>query len=100
MVTAAATRNRRECGMRIFLQQRPEAGEQPKFYQIELQQDLLGGWVLQREWGQAGSRTSYKREVFLERKDALDALSKARDAQIKKGFQVMFSQGADDPRRV
>lgn len=86
--------------MRIFLQQRPEAGEQPKFYQIALQQDLLGGWILLREWGQLGQRSSSKREVFLDRKDAIDALSKARDAQIKKGYQVMFSQGADDPRRV
>ena len=86
--------------MRIFLQQRPLAGEPPKFYQLSLEQDLLGGWVLLREWGQPGARTSAKREVFLDREDAISALSKARDSQLKRGFQVMFAQGADDPRRV
>lgn len=86
--------------MRIFLQQRPVAGEPPKFYQLSLEQDLLGGWVLLREWGQPGVRTAAKREVFLDRQDAVAALSKARDSQLKRGFQVMFAQGADDPRRV
>jgi predicted DNA-binding WGR domain protein len=86
--------------MRIFLQQRPVAGEPPRFYQLSLQQDLLGGWVLLREWGQPGGRNTAKREVFLDRQDALDALSKARDSQVKRGFQVMFAQGAEDPRKV
>lgn len=86
--------------MRLYLQQRPAAGEPPKFYQISLEQDLLGGWILIREWGQPGQRSSAKREVFLERKDAVGALEKARDSQLKRGFQVMFAQGADDPRRV
>jgi predicted DNA-binding WGR domain protein len=86
--------------MRLFLQQRPVAGEQPKFYQISLEQDLLGGWVLLREWGQPGQRSAAKREVFLDRKDAVSALEKARDSQLKRGFQVMFAQGAEDPRRV
>jgi predicted DNA-binding WGR domain protein len=86
--------------MRIFLQQRPVAGEPPRFYQISLQQDLLGSWVLLREWGQPGGRNAAKREVFLDQQDALEALSKARDSQVKRGFQVMFAQGAEDPRKV
>ncbi len=84
--------------MRIYLQQRPVAGEQPRFYSISLQQDLLGGWVLLREWGQPGGRNSAKRELFLDRDDAMKALASARDSQLKRGFQVMFSQGADAPR--
>jgi predicted DNA-binding WGR domain protein len=86
--------------MRIFLQQRPVAGESPRFYQISLEQDLLGSWVLLREWGQPGARNSAKREVFLDREEALRALSRHRDSQLKRGFQVMFAQGADDPRKV
>jgi predicted DNA-binding WGR domain protein len=84
--------------MRIYLQQRPVAGEQPRFYSINLSQDLLGGWVLMREWGQPGGRNSAKRELFLDREDALNALANARDGQIKRGFQVMFAQGVDAPR--
>lgn len=83
--------------MRVFLQTRPLASEAPKYYQIALQQDLLGGWTLTREWGQQGGRVSLKREVYLERDDALAAFEHARDVQIKKGFQLMFSQGADSP---
>jgi predicted DNA-binding WGR domain protein len=86
--------------MRIFLQQRPVAGEPPRFYQLTLEQDLLGSWVLLREWGQPGGRNSAKREVFLDREAAMSALSKLRDSQIRRGFQVMFAQGAEDPRKV
>lgn len=84
--------------MKLYLQQRAVAGEAPRFYSISLQQDLLGGWVLLREWGQPGARHSAKRELFLDRDAAMEALSKARDSQLKRGFQVMFSKGADLPR--
>jgi predicted DNA-binding WGR domain protein len=83
--------------MRIFLQTQPESTEAPRYYQIVLQQDLLGGWTLTREWGLQGGRISVKREIYLERDDALAAFEQARDAQIKRGFRLMFSQGADSP---
>lgn len=83
--------------MRIFLQTQPAAGEAPKYYQLVLEQDLFGGWSLIREWGQQGSRASVKREQFLELKGAQEALERARDAQLKRGFRVMFSQGAEAP---
>jgi len=86
--------------MRIFMQTKPMAAEPPRYYQIALQQDLLGGWTLTREWGQKGVRVSLKREVYLERDDALAAFEHARDAQIKRGFQVMFSQGSESPYAV
>jgi predicted DNA-binding WGR domain protein len=81
--------------MRIFMQTKPAASEAPRYYQIMLQQDLLGGWTLTREWGQQGGRASLKREVYLERDDALQAFEHARDAQLKRGFHVMFSQGLE-----
>ena len=81
--------------MRIFMQTKPVAGEAPRYYQILLQQDLLGGWTLTRDWGQPGGRTSSKREVFLERDDALAAFEHARDAQLRRGYHVMFSQGLE-----
>ena len=79
--------------MRLFMQSPTTGTEAPRYYQIVLQQDLLGGWTLFREWGQQGGRASSKREVFLERDAALVAFEHARDAQIKRGFRVMFSQG-------
>ncbi len=84
--------------MRLLLQQRPLAGEIPKYVQLILQQDMLGGWSLLREAGQIGGKASLKREQFLEQAAALAAFERARDAQIKRGFQVMFAQGASAPQ--
>ncbi len=59
--------------------------------------DLLGGWTLYRESGVQGGRATLKREQFLERDEATVAFEKARDAQLKRGFRVMFAQGQEDP---
>ena len=80
--------------MRLLLQQRPLAGENPKYVQLILQQDLLGGWSLLRESGQTGGKSVLKREQFLDHQLAIEAFEKARDAQLKRGFQVMYTQGA------
>ena len=84
--------------MRIFLQQKPAANELPRYFQLILQQDLLGGWTLVRESGQIGGKSQLKREVYLEQDQAIAAFEKARDLQLKRGFQIMFAQGAEAPR--
>jgi predicted DNA-binding WGR domain protein len=84
--------------MRLLLQQKPASGEAPKYVQLMLQQDLLGGWTLLREAGQIGGKAQLKRELYLEQDAAIAAFEKARDAQVRKGFQVMFAQGANAPR--
>lgn len=85
--------------MRLLLQQRPQGHEAPRFVQLMLQPDLLGGWTLVRESGQiGGGRTVLKREQYLDRESAYTAIEKARDQQIKRGFQLMFAQGLDAPK--
>lgn len=84
--------------MRIYLQQRPTAGEAPKYVQLSLEQDLFGGWLLTRESGTTGARPTVKREQYLARDAAIAAFESARDAQVKRGFQIMFAQGAEAPR--
>ena len=84
--------------MRLLLQQRPDGPEAPRFVQLMLQPDLLGGWTLLREIGQIGGKSQLRREQYLERDAALTAFAAARDAQVRKGFLVMFAQGADAPR--
>ena len=84
--------------MRLLMQQRPGPGETPKYVQLVLQQDMLGGWALLREAGQTGGKCTLKREQFLEHAAALQAFEKARDAQLKRGFLVMFAQGASAPQ--
>ena len=84
--------------MRLLLQQRPEGREAPRFVQLMLERDLLGGWSLVRESGQIGGRSTLRREQYLDQASATAALEHARDLQLKKGFQVMYSQGAGAPR--
>ncbi|MGA9342690.1 MAG: WGR domain-containing protein [Rhodanobacteraceae bacterium] len=79
--------------MRIFMQTKAPIDEAPRYYQIALEQDLLGGWTLSREWGRQGSRGAGKREVYLDRDEAFNAFEHIRDAQLRRGFQIMFRQG-------
>jgi hypothetical protein len=85
--------------MRIFLQQPPAAGEPTRYHKFTLEQDLLGSWWLLRESGQVGGRASTKREVHASQAEALAAFEAARDAQLKRGFRITFSEGAEAPRR-
>ncbi len=84
--------------MRIFLQQPPVAGENPKFVKLSLEQDLLGGWFLDRESGLMGGRSTRKRDIFTDASLAISAFEAARDQQLKRGFRVMFAEGAEAPR--
>ena len=82
--------------MRIYMQTRSDDSAPLRFYQLSLQQDLLGGWTLYREWGNQGARSSMKREVYLDRDSAVSAFEKARDSQVKRRFRVVFSQGMEN----
>ena len=84
--------------MRVFLQQRPDAGEAPRYVQLTLQPDLFGGWELLRETGQIGGRATLKREQYLLQDEANAAFEKARDSHLKRGLQLMFARGADAPK--
>ncbi|HET6546707.1 MAG TPA: WGR domain-containing protein [Rhodanobacteraceae bacterium] len=85
--------------MRIFMQAKPAGEEQPRYYQVTLEQDLLGGWTLDREWGQPGGRISTRREIYLERDAALAAFEEVRDAQLKRGLRIMFCRGLEQHAR-
>ncbi|MGH8182163.1 MAG: WGR domain-containing protein [Rhodanobacteraceae bacterium] len=82
--------------MHLYMQIPPGSGAQPRYCRIALEQDLLGGWTLYRESGTEGGRATLKREVYLDRDAALAAFESARDAQIKRGFKVMITQGIEN----
>ena len=84
--------------MRVLLQQRPGAGEAPRYVQLTLQPDLFGSWELLRESGQIGGRAQLRREQYLLQDEANAAFEKARDSHLKRGFQLMFARGADAPK--
>ena len=83
--------------MRLYLQSVPGSADTPRYVQIVLEQDLLGGWTLYRESGTQGGKATLKREQFLERDAAMAALEKLRDAQLKRGYRLMFAQGLEGP---
>lgn len=84
--------------MRLLMQQRPQGHEAPRFVQLVLQPDLLGGWTLLRESGQIGGRSTLRREQYLDRDSALAAFERARDAYLRRGYQITFAEGVGAPK--
>lgn len=84
--------------MRIYLQTPSTPDRPPRYYHLFLQEDLLGGWSLVKEWGFQGASGTMQREHYADRDDALRALLQHRDAQIRRGYRVMFTKGEDAPR--
>ena len=82
--------------MRIYMQIPPEGDKAPRFYHLHLQEDLLEGWTLIREWGYQGGAGRVRKEHFQDREMAMSALEQARDDQIKRGYQVVFMQAHPD----
>lgn len=78
--------------MRIYMQIPPAGDKAPRFYHLHLQEDLLEGWTLIREWGHQGARGRVAREQFPDRESAENALIRVRDEQIRRGYQVVFMQ--------
>ena len=65
----------------------------PKYIQLVLQQDLLGGWNLVSESGRQGGRGRIKQMHYETHEQAMDAMLDARDGHLQKGFRVVFLQG-------
>lgn len=84
--------------MRIYMQIPGLEDTPPRYYQLLLQPDLIGGWNLVREWGYQGASGRVKREHFAHLEEAEAALLRARDSQIKRGYRVVFMQGQEHPR--
>lgn len=79
--------------MRIYMQLPPMDDKPPRFYHLLLQEDLLEGWTLVRESGYQGSPGRVRRDHFASREQATEALMQARDAQLRRGYRIVFAQG-------
>ncbi len=78
--------------------QTPVADDRPpRFYQLFLQEDLLSGWTLVKEWGFQGASGRLVREHYHSREEAESALMQVRDAQLKRGYRIMFVRGQEQP---
>lgn len=83
--------------MRIYMQTPVGADGAPRYYHLHLQEDLLEGWTLVREWGHQGARGRMVREHYKDLEQAQQALLKVRDEQLKRGFRVVYIQGLERP---
>jgi len=84
--------------MRIYLQTPAGEDRPPRYYQLSLQEDLLGGWSLVKQWGYQGASGTMQREHFETHEDAVAAMMRHRDLQLKRGYRVMFFQGEGAPQ--
>lgn len=78
--------------MHVLLQHPDADAGSPRFLRLTLQADLIGSWELLRESGRRGGRSQLRRELFLQADEALLAFTKARDAELHRGFLIL-SQG-------
>ena len=83
--------------MRIYMQTPVGEDAAPRYYHLHLQEDLLEGWTLVREWGHQGSGGRMVREHYDDQEQAQQALLKVRDEQLKRGYRVVFIQGLEKP---
>ena len=80
--------------MRIYMQIPPSDAGAPKFYHLHLQEDLLDGWTLIREWGFQGAGGRMVKDHYPDRESAEAAMLNLRDVQLKKGYRVVFMQAS------
>lgn len=83
--------------MRIYLQTIPTPDQPPRFYHIHLEPDLFEGWMLTKEWGAQGSSGRVQMKHYDNIQEAESALENIRDAQIKRGYRIVFVEGQSNP---
>lgn len=83
--------------MRIYMQTPAARDKPPRYYQLYLQKDLLGGWSVVKEWGFQGASGRVMKEHYEEYELAMAALLHSRDQQVERGYQIMFVHGMEPP---
>lgn len=79
--------------MRIYMQTPADDEKPPRYCQLIMQRDLLGGWTVIRESGNQGHAGRVKKDYFATQEQALACIEAAREVQSQKGFRVVFCEG-------
>ncbi|HEB59527.1 MAG TPA: WGR domain-containing protein [Gammaproteobacteria bacterium] len=83
--------------MRIYMQTPVAAGQTPRFCQLMLQRDLLGGWSLTRESGEQGRAGRIRRAHFARLDEAQAQFQQWRDKQLRLGYRIVYMEGMEMP---
>lgn len=81
------------------MQTPPSAAQPMRYYHLIMHPDLLGGWTVIRQWGQTGRGGSARRMHYTDQAAAQAAMIDARDAQVARGYRVVFVEGPKRPSR-
>jgi predicted DNA-binding WGR domain protein len=57
-----------------------------RFYRLDVQPDLFGGWVLWREWGRIGHSGTVRHDAFTSREAADAAQAQLAAAKARRGY--------------
>lgn len=58
-----------------------------RFYRMDVQPDLFGGWSFIREWGRIGRPGQVRQTSYLSPAEALAALQRQRRAKERRGYR-------------
>lgn len=58
-----------------------------RFYRMEVQPDLFGGWTLWREWGRIGRRGQLRLDPYQSEQDGYAALTDLVRQKMRRGYQ-------------
>jgi predicted DNA-binding WGR domain protein len=58
-----------------------------RFYRLDIQPDLFGGWSFIREWGRIGRPGQVRSTPYPSPAEALAALQRQRRAKERRGYQ-------------
>ncbi len=59
-----------------------------RFYRLDVQPDLFGGWSLWREWGRMGCSGTVRRDLYPDQGAAEAARARLAEAKARRGYAV------------
>lgn len=57
-----------------------------RFYRLDVQPDLFGGWSLWREWGRIGRSGTVRHDPYPDHRTAEDAQRRMAQAKARRGY--------------
>jgi predicted DNA-binding WGR domain protein len=70
----------------LILTRENPAQNMARFYRLDVQPDLFGGWALWREWGRIGRAGQVRRDPYPTQAEATEAKRKLSDAKERRGY--------------
>lgn len=67
--------------------QRVEGPNMRRFYTMQVQPNLFGGFAVVREWGRIGQSGTVAETIFPTEAEALDAMERQRRHKERRGYQ-------------